>query len=241
LLFEGRSKEALKTAEEAALYAVEQYCGPSKAVEAPRFRHLPWLTYLRYGQWDKILNVPKPAATNDFVMDRAIWHFTRGLAFAAQRNAEPAAQEHAELSKLVESGEIKKMDSPILPATAILHVADSWLAGKVAEARGDHSAMIKHLKEAVAKEDAMPYMEPAFWPLPVRPTLGAALLKAGDAQSAEQVFREDLKQFPRNAWGLLGLEKSLHAQEKTEAAETVKRQFGDTWKQADTALQLAWF
>src|SRR5690606_30496062 len=70
LLYEGRSKESLKQAEEAARYAMENYCGPSQAVEAPRFRHLPWLTLMRFGKMEKILTVPKPAATNDFLIDR---------------------------------------------------------------------------------------------------------------------------------------------------------------------------
>src|SRR6185436_8293864 len=42
-VFQGRSVEALRTARQAAQYARENYCGPTKAVEAPRLRHLPWL------------------------------------------------------------------------------------------------------------------------------------------------------------------------------------------------------
>ena len=84
-------------------------------------------------------------------------------------------------------------------------------------------------------------MEPAYWPFPARPTLGAVLLKAGQPEKAEQVFREDLKRWPRNGWGLRGLEQSLRAQGRTQGAEDVRRQLAETWLRADGPLDLAWF
>src|SRR5262249_44697028 len=156
-------------------------------------RHLPWLTLARFGRWEDVLALPQPANTNDFIIDRATWHFTRGLAFAAQKNATSAEAELSELSAIVASDEVRKLNSPHFPATDTLGVSKHWLEGKVAGAKGDNRRMVEHLEKAVAAEDAIPYMEPSFWPIPVRPTLGAALLQAGDAVKAEQVFREDLK------------------------------------------------
>src|SRR6185503_11555394 len=98
-LFEGRSKDALRTANETATYAVDNYCGPKKALEAPRLRHLPWLTLARFGRWDEVLAIAQPPNTNDFLVDRAMWHFTRGLAFAAQKNAAPAEREQVALEQ----------------------------------------------------------------------------------------------------------------------------------------------
>ncbi|MCI0534477.1 MAG: hypothetical protein L0Z50_04550 [Verrucomicrobiales bacterium] len=240
-LFEGRSADALAAAKKAADIAIDNTCGPSKALEAPRFRHLPWLTLARFGRMDEVLKVVQPPSTNDFLIDRVMWHFTRGLAFAARGQAEAAANEHKEILKLTASEDARKLDSPQFPASGVLAVAEHWLSGKVAGAKGDSRAMIAHLERAVAAEDALPYMEPAYWPLPVRPTLGAAWLKAGDPAKAEQIFREDLKRWPRNGWGLLGLEQSLRAQGKTQAAELVRRQFDEAWKRADAKLDLAWF
>lgn len=241
LMFEGRSAEALRAANKAAEYAIENYCGPNKVLEAPRVRHLPWITAARFGRWDDVLKVPQPSATNDFLMDRAMWHFARGLALSARKQADAAAREHDEFTKLAEGDEAKRLDNPQFPATSLLEVANHLLAGKVAGARGDNRAMIEHFEKAVAAEDALPYMEPAYWPFPTRPTLGAALLQAGDAAKAEQIFREDLKRFPRNGWGLFGLEKSLRQQGKAQLADVVSRQLDTTWKYADTKLDLAWF
>ena len=240
-LFEGRSKDALRTANEAATYAVDNYCGPKKVFEAPRLRHLPWLTLARFGRWNDVLAIAQPPNTNDFVVDRALWHFTRGLAFAAQKNAAAAEREQLALSKIATSDEVKKMSSHLFPAADTLAVSDLWLAGKVAGAKGDKNKMIEELEKAVAAQDAIPYMEPSFWPISVRPALGAALIEAGDAARAEQVFREDLKDRPRNGWGLFGLEQSLRAQGKNQQADDVKRQLAAAWSNADVKLDLAWF
>lgn len=240
-LFEGRSQEALRTAKRAAAYALDNYCGPSKAVEAPRLRHLPWLTLARFGRWDEVLAVAQPPSTNDFLVDRALWHFTRGLAFAARRNAEAAESELRVLEELATGPEANQLSSPVFPVAQTLTVATRWLEGKVAGTRGDQPAMVRWLREAVAAEDALPYMEPSFWPIPVRPTLGAALLQSDEAAAAEAVFREDLRRWPRNAWSLLGLEQSLRAQGKTQQAADVERQFTAAWSRADRPLDLAWF
>jgi len=240
-LFEGRSKDALRTAKEAAAYALDNYCGPKKALEAPRLRHLPWLTLVRFGRWDEALAIAQPPSTNDFLVDRALWHFTRGLAFAAKKDTGAAEREQHALAAIVASEEMKKLNGPGFPVSDTLKVADHWLAGRVAGAKGDTAEMIKQLEQAVAAQDAMAYMEPAFWPIPARPALGAALLKSGESVKAEQVFRQDLQKWPRNGWGLLGLEESLRAQGKVQQAEDVKRQRVATWARSDVQLDLAWF
>lgn len=240
-LFQGRSADALAAANQTAQVALENYCGPKKALEGPRLRHLPWITLARFGRWDEVLKVPLPPATNDFLIDRAMWHFARGLAWVARKESSTAATELAEMSRLVNSEDARKLDSSQFPATAMLHIAEAWLAGKVAEGQGDLKAGIAHLERAVKGEDEMPYMEPAYWPIPVRPSLGAMLLKAGRASEAEAVFRQDVKLWPRNGWGLLGLEASLRAQGKTDSANLVQREFNEAWKRADTKLNLDWF
>ena len=120
---------------------MENYCGPKKVVEGPRLRHLPWLTLARFGRWDEVLKVPQPPATNDFLIDRAMWHFARGLAFAAQKQAGRGGERtRGDVTDWSTRDDAKKLDSPQFPATAMLAVAEHWLAGKVAEAKGDYAA-----------------------------------------------------------------------------------------------------
>lgn len=240
-LFQGRVADALEAAERVADNALENYCGPRKAVEGARVRHLPWLTLARFGRWDDVLKIQQPPATNDFLIDRAMWHYSRGVAFAARRQVDDAAREYAAFTKLAQSDGAKKLDSPQFPATGMLKVADHLLAGKVADAQGRTSEMIEQFEKAVAAEDALPYMEPAYWPIPTRPTLGAALLEAGQAAKAETTFREDLARWHRNGYSLFGLEQSLRRQGRNQAAESVHRELDDAWKNADIKLDLAWF
>lgn len=240
-LFQGRSADALSAAEKTADIAMENYCGPRKAVEGPRLRHLPWITLARFGRWNEILKVPQPPATNDFLIDRALWHFSRGLAFVAQGSADSAGLELIEMSRLVNSDAATNLNNPAFPVTGTLLVGEQWLAGKVAQARGDNAGAIEHLQRAVRAESELPYMEPAYWPIPVRPALGAALLKAGRPAEAEAVFREDLQLWPRNGWGLFGLEQSLRAQGKLDSATLVQREFKEAWRRADVQPSLAWY
>src|SRR6185369_8764851 len=129
--------------------------------------------------------------------------------------------EQLALGAIAASAEAKKLSSPVFPVTDTLAVSAYWLAGKVAGAKGDTRGMLEQLEKAVATEEAIPYMEPSYWPIPVRPALGAALLRSGDAAKAEKVFREDLKRWPRNGWSLFGLEQSLRGQGKTQSADLV--------------------
>jgi TolA-binding protein len=67
----------------------------------------------------------------------------------------------------------------------------------------------------------------------VRTSLGAALLLNGDYQEAEQIFREDLKKYPRNGRSLFGLLESVKAQKKRSAIRWVQIQLDLALKNAD--------
>jgi tetratricopeptide (TPR) repeat protein len=240
-MLEGRSADSLAAATKVAQYATELRCGATPVLEAPRFRHLPWVTLVKFGRWDEILQASQPPATNDFIMDRIMWHYARGVAYAETKQADQAAAELKAMKELIGSDAAKALENPHFPAGGVLQVAEHMLTGKVAGARGENEEMITALQKAVAAEDALPYMEPPYWPLATRPILGAAYLDKGDAAKAEQTFREDLKRFPRNGWGLFGLEQSLRRQNKTAAADSVAREFKQAWKHADVTLDTARF
>ena len=63
----------------------------------------------------------------------------------------------------------------------------------IAAAKGHKDAAIEHWTKAVAIQEPLNYDEPADWYYPVRESLGAALLAAGNAPEAERVFRVDLQ------------------------------------------------
>ena len=82
------------------------------------------------------------------------------------------------------------------------------------------------------------YDEPPAWYYPVRESLGASLLLAGDAPGAEAVFREGLRRSPNNGRMLFGLLESLKAQGKTDQAAWVEQEFKTAWNGADIQLRL---
>ena len=188
-----------------------------------------------------MLAVPQPPGTNDFLVDRAIWHFCRGLALLGRGDTASAEREQVALATLAGSGAAKELSGPMFPVSDILQIPTLWLAGRVAGAKGDTTHLFAQLQKAIAAEDAMPYMEPTYWPVPVRPALGAALLRAGDAVQAERIFREDIQRWPRNGWGLYGLEQALQAQAKKSQAADVHRQFEEAWRRADVKPNLNWY
>jgi Tetratricopeptide repeat len=67
------------------------------------------------------------------------------------------------------------------------------------------------------------------------------LLLDGDAAAAEKVFREDLKENPRNARSLFGLMESLKAQGNHDAATFVEAEFKAAWKNAEVRLKVEGF
>jgi hypothetical protein len=118
----------------------------------------------------------------------------------------------------------------------VLDIAQRSLDAKIAAEQKKWDVAEKNLREAVALEHDLVYMEPPDWLIPNREALGGMLLRKGDAKAAEKVFREHLAKQPRNGRGLFGLWKSLEAQGKAHDAASVKAQFEKAWRNADVKL-----
>ena len=93
----------------------------------------------------------------------------------------------------------------------------------------------------MALEDDLAYGEPPPWLYPVRHNPGAALLQLGRQAEAEAVYREDLRQYPHNGWGLFGLAESLRAQGRAAEAAALQPQIDSAWQNADFALTSSGF
>jgi tetratricopeptide (TPR) repeat protein len=120
----------------------------------------------------------------------------------------------------------------------VLGVADNIASAKIAMAKNDKRTAIERLKKALELEDSLNYDEPEDWYIPVRESLGGALMMNGDYAEAEKVFRAELKKHLRNGRALFGLLESLKAQNKKEAARFVEMEFQAAWKNADTKLRV---
>jgi tetratricopeptide (TPR) repeat protein len=126
-------------------------------------------------------------------------------------------------------------------ARTLLEVGAAHLEGELSAARGDLAGAAEFLAGAVAKQDALLYMEPPPWYFPTRQALGAVLLDAGRADEAAEVYRKDLEQYPRNGWSLYGLSQSLRATGRDAEAAWAEQGFRSAWARADVELAASRF
>ena len=212
---------------------VQQYVREMPMVEA--FLPYSMFVLLRFAHWDEMLKVPEPDKSQ--AVTNTVWHYARGVALAATGKVSEAEKEQQLLVSI-----IKKLpgETPfgLNSAQDVLQIADQALAARIAWAKGEKKSSIEFWQKAVAAQDTLNYDEPPGWYYPVRESLGAAQLLAGEAAAAEQTFRADLERNPRNGRSLFGLMESLKAQGKTEAAKLVQREFETAWKNAETRLRL---
>jgi tetratricopeptide (TPR) repeat protein len=186
------------------------------------------LTLTTFGRWDDVLATPLPPS--DIRLSYAMAHYARGVAYAAKGQW---ADAEAALGTVKEINAATPADAD---AKTALSIAERALVGEIAARRGDVNAAITQFREAVTIEDAGLYFEPPKWYYPIRHSLGAALLKAGQNREAEQIYQEDLRRFPENGWALFGLAQALRAQGKIKEAAAVDRRFRQAWKDADVKL-----
>ncbi len=230
---EGRSDLALMSARKLAAAT------RPRAKEVPflqEFVAIPMLTLARFARWDALLAESRPDESEIYLT--GIWHYSRGLAEIRTDAKASAIESLAQLRLISQDGEATRliMAGGSASAARLLEIAAAHLEGEIALAEGRSKAAIAALETAAELHDALPYMEPPPWYAPPRQILGALLLGAGRSSEAEAVYREDLRQYPKNGWSLLGLAQSLRAQGEEAKADWAQRGFEAAWARADIEL-----
>jgi tetratricopeptide (TPR) repeat protein len=197
-----------------------------------------YATMVRFGMWDEMLAEPPPSAALTALT--AGYHYGRVVALAAKERIEDAKAELADLEKIAAA--VSADDSAGLNAARdVLALAVLVAKARIADAQQHNTDAIALLTEGAAKEDSLAYDEPSDWFFPVRHMLGAALLRAGKAQEAEDVYREDLRRHPDNGWALYGLAQALSAQHKDADGQVARLRFDKAWQSADITLTASAF
>lgn len=233
----GQSAESLEQAKKTAR-VVQEYARHDMPM-LEWMRAVPLADMVRFGRWDQILAEEAPA--EDKLVETGIWRLARGAAYVRRGELASAAELSRSLSELAESVDAAALESPQFPGRQVLRIAARLLSAELAGAEGDAAAQIEGLREAVAMQDKLPYMEPPYWYFPVRHYLGAALLESNKFAEAEEIYRDDLKRNPRNGWALFGLLQSLRRQGGGFAAEVVQKEFDEAWRYADVMLTASRF
>jgi tetratricopeptide (TPR) repeat protein len=201
------------------------------------FRLYPAMIDLRFRRWDALGAAAEPSAERPF--SHAFWRYGRAMALAGTGNVRGAEDEQRLFER--ERRDVPEEARYIInnAASDILALAAATLEAGIAAAKGDSSAEIAAWRRAVEAESAIQYDEPPAWFYPLRQSLAGALLRDGQAEEAEAVFRETLAKHVRDGRLLFGLWQSLLAQGRTSEAALVEAQFREAWGEAAVPLQIA--
>jgi len=205
---------------------------------ADGFTAMPIEVLVRFGKWDEVLAVQQPADYLPF--SRALWHSSRGVAFAAKGDVARAREEQRAFrtARTLVPQEARVGNNS---AADVLAVAEHLLAGEILVNAGQAEAGLVQLRDGVKREDQLKYSEPPDWIHPVRHALGATLLSLRRATEAESVYRDDLVRLPENGWALFGLSRSLELQGKKPEAAMIQARFKSVWKEADIKITTSCF
>lgn len=231
--FEGNSKKAMEAAWMVSRKADRKFL--SENITVQHFYMIPYFVMVHFGMWDDIMKQRHPG--EDLKYPSAIWHYARGMAFAAQGNLERAEAESAALEQFAKDETMRShliwdMNSVL----DVIQIANFTLKGEILCHTKNYGEAVPLFRKAIELEDALVYTEPPDWFFSVRQTLGHWLVEAGKYQDAEKAYLEDLEMYKENGWSLIGLHRALKAQgRETEAAE-VKSRFQKAWQWSDVSL-----
>ena len=204
------------------------------AFVADGFMPMPLEVLVRFGHWDEVLAEPDSFPAN-MPFSHAFRHAARAIAFAAKGDMKSARAEEAAYAETAKQIPAEAEVGKNL-ASAVLAVITPMITGEIAlrEKRTDEG--LASLRLAMKAEDALNYSEPPDWLIPVRHSLGAALLRLGRAPEAEQIYREDLARLPDDGWALFGLGEALMLQHHMDEAAAVRARFTKIWARADLTI-----
>ncbi len=240
LWFAATMEGASEIARAAAAHTGERTSDP-KLMRTPGFGAMqnfsltPLYAAVRFGHWDDVLAMPKPA--DDVPYMQAMWNYGQAMAAAAQGRVDEAKKFHEAMVPATTNPEIEKLMAwDRYSLIGGVRIAERFAAAAVARAEKDYDGAIAALNSAVTIEDTLPYDEPPAWNWPSRLALGNVLLEARKPADAEKAFRDELQRNPENGWSLNGLAKALKAQGKKQEAQEVADRFAKAWANADIDL-----
>lgn len=230
---EGNSKKAMNAAWGIARKANKDFMHQFGAIQ--HYSIIPYYMLVQLGRWDEILQLPEPS--DSLLYPKAIWHYARGMAYAAKGKSNEANTAMNAIKNIAKDETVQKVTIwEMNKVTDLINIASVTLEGEIFARNKQYDKAIQSLTKAVGLEDALMYQEPPDWFFSIRLSLGHWLNQAKRFPEAEQVYRKDLETFPANGWALKGLYNSLKGQGKAAEARATDTQFQLAWKWADVSL-----
>ena len=206
------------------------------AREIAGLQHVKAATYFAHAQFstpETILALPDPGELSRLCQGDVALRSRRRP--GAARGFGMAATEASAIGSIAQSPGLKPLTDAGIPAQEILKLAREVVEGRIAQAKGDHETAIARFRDAAAIQDGLRYTEPPFWYYPVRQSLAAALLQAGNLDAAHDEFQRALNRAPNNGWTYFGLAELYRARGDTKSVQEAEAQLAKTWV-GDTSL-----
>jgi tetratricopeptide (TPR) repeat protein len=228
-MMEGRYQTAMDAARKIETQIPQQFLEEYVTI-ADGFMTTALHVMLRFGKWDDILAESEPPEWR--WLSRAERHFARSVAYSALGDLKNARAEIEQMDAVASkfTDDWKMGNNTAAEVIAIArHVAE----GELAFRSGETKKAFESLADAAKLEETLRYDEPPGWMQPARHAWGALLLADEQFAAAEDVYRDDLKLHPKNAWSLLGLQQALEKQGKDVAAKDIADEVKAAWANAD--------
>jgi tetratricopeptide (TPR) repeat protein len=232
---EGRYQASIDTARR--LVKASAGGAKSNGVGVQLYAFTPIVTYLRFGKWDDVLAEPLPPDEQKLTL--VMTHLARGFAYANKGDTANAATERMALAALVTDKALAAYKD--LPGVLLAKLSLAELDGEIARNSGDLKTAVDDFELAVGYADNLPYTEPPYLHQPASHLLGAALLQAGRAKEAADVYRKSLETYRMDGWALFGLAQAQDALGDHAGAEATRKQFATAWQLADVKLTASRF
>lgn len=231
--WEGNYSAASKAADGLSRNLQERGAGMDEMTDW--FHPIGQIVLVRFRRWNDVLKLAVPGPS--FPITHAMYHFSRGMAFASTGETQKATEELQALT-----AEEKKLAAESMwgfnSSHTTLGIGEAVLQSKISASSGNLKTAIEVLKPAAETEDNLSYDEPPDWLLPVRETLGGLLLQNKQYKEATEVFRTDLAHHPKSGRSLFGLSLALKGEGKIAESRRVHAQFVAAWAHSDTKLRL---
>jgi tetratricopeptide (TPR) repeat protein len=187
----------------------------------------PYFSHVQFSSPDTLVALPDPGP--ELVLVQAMWHYARAVGYARKGMQAESRREIDALDAMERTADFQPFAAWGIPARDIVKTARYVATGRLANARGDLPLALAAYRQAVAVQDALPYMEPPYWYYPARQSLGVALLHAGQLEDAEDVFRAALARTPSNGWALRGLMEVYKQRGDAVSLRLAQQRFQTIW------------
>jgi tetratricopeptide (TPR) repeat protein len=219
-LMSGDGALAVKFADDAPIALPENAYVAGRAVVA----------YGRYAP-DKALALPPPA-TGDY--PKVMWRYARGEAYAAKGDAQGLRREAEALAALLQAK--PKLNNFEMNQAGL---ARRVLEGRIGMLEGRPADAARSFREAAADQEKYGWGDdPPPWWYPVRRSLAAAELKAGQPAEAAREAQASLKTWPQDGLALQVLASAETALGHTADAQGAEAESKRWWRGGPLALDL---